>query len=371
MWPYLIPIIFVFLMNLTKQGNIEMVCGRQRIHINKLILSLGVLFAFAALRGNGSGDYFSYLRMGKNITGFHKIFDNNIHMDIGYCFLAWIVNLFHLPSQAVIALMNMISIGAIGILIRRYSKFPMLSVLIFLPFYFQFDMHAARTACAIGIMTLSAPYILKRDFKRFLFILFIAVLFHPEAVIGIMLYFLPAFNINLKSSLVFIFVVFAILACDLSDKLVLAVLRMINLQNIYNRFLSYTQESNPMSYAGSLFDPRLFVALLIFLYSKISMIEKDRVGQFLVNTSYVNLLLMIFFNNHAVFIYRLSSFYGIFSIILLPLIFERAKKKSLDVNIRYQYQKVRYLLVIMYTVLSTVYAMKISVPYVLCRLTYW
>ncbi len=371
MLPYLIPVIFVFVVNILFLQNKRIYLKKKRVCSDGFALSLIVLFLFAAIRGNGSGDYFVYLNAGRNIKSFADIFHNNLHMDVAYCFLAWIVNFLHLPSQAVIALMNLVSIGSIGVLIKRYSNIPVLSVLIFLPFYFQFDMHAARTACAISVLTLAVPYILKRDLKKFLIILLLASLFHPEALVGIALYFLPSVYIDLKSSLMIILFILLISILKLPDQIIAFVLENLGFESIYGRFIAYAAKSDGPSKAARLYDPRLFLAFLVFLYAKISNIEHDRLGKFLVNSALVNVVLMIFFNQHAVFVYRLSPFYGIFSIVLLPVVFDRAGRRKLNAEIAGQYTKIRFLAVFLYTILSAAYAMEPSVPYTLFKIAYW
>lgn len=298
-------------------------------------------------------------------------------MDYGYCFLAWIINQLHLPAQTIIISMNLISIGCVGIMIRRYSKMPILSALVFLPFFFQFDMHAARSACAMGILTLAIPYIVERKPIKFLIVQFIAAFFHPEALIGLLLYFLPVIKLNFNASMVILGIDVILSTFNLTERIMLQLLSTIGAQGLYIRFLSYTLDSNPMHYGTSILDPRILMCLSIYIFAKISKVERDNYTRFLVNASFATIFMMYFFRAHAIFVYRLSSFYGLYSILLIPILVTLNTNNSLkcnydlNVNKSIQIRNLRYIVIILYTFLAAMYAVRIYVPYRLFELVYW
>lgn len=135
MYAYFIPIIFGCFFSIINPKGIVLNTGRKKHYYNIAGFFLLFLILFAGFRGNGSGDYFAYLMSGSNIKTFSDIFNNTIHMDYGYCFLSWMINALHMPAQTIIISMNIISIGCVAKMIKRYSQMPIMSALIFLPFF--------------------------------------------------------------------------------------------------------------------------------------------------------------------------------------------------------------------------------------------
>ena len=123
----------------------------------KLFLMFVGLFIFAAIRGSGSGDYFNYLIFSKYVTNFGDVASKSIPMEIGFRFMSYINNILGFHEQTVIAAMNFISLLCTYKFIKKYSPDKVLSVLLFLPLFLQYDMHASRTAVAMGISLFSYP----------------------------------------------------------------------------------------------------------------------------------------------------------------------------------------------------------------------
>ena len=295
-------------------------------------------------------------------------------MDTGYCFLAWIVNIFHLPAQAIIVAMNFISICCIGVFIKRYSNIPILSVLLFLPFFYQFDMHAARTACAIGIVTLATPYVLERRPLKFAIVIMIAFLFHSESIIALFLYFLPVIHIDLTTGIILLFVDILIALPNLSDKFCLFILSKTGLTTLYTRFLGYTK-SVFYGYSAKLYDPRFVLFFCIFIFACIRLQDKNDVtSRLLLNTAFFTIFIMIFFLNHTIMCYRLSPFYGIYSIVLIPAILKHDNNHLAE---NFHSTKLYYLeysiTVFAFAVYSAAHAINLGtgVPYKIFEKIYW
>lgn len=378
MWPYFVPILICLFSCLFPSRGTVIKAGRTHIIYSWHIL-LVLLVVFAGMRGDGSGDYWGYLTYGSEIRQFSDVFSNTIRMDYAYCVIAWIINIFHLPAQVIIVSMNTISILCIGVFIKRYSSLPKLSVLLFLPFYFQFDMHAARTACAIGILTLSIPYVIERKPLKFAVVLIISMLFHLEAFIGIFLYFLPMIEINLFSGLVLLTVDLIIALPNLTDKLSIFILQHIGIPGLYGRFMRYTEDisSNPFSYAAKIYDIRFLLFFGVFVLACI--LVKDKKGtemRVFKNASFLTIFLMIFFVNHAAMVFRLSSFYSIFCLALIPDMLLRNKtilREYCIESIHHEnISKQEYLLTAsLCAILACMYALRLGVPYKIFELMYW
>lgn len=372
MWPYYLLIVLCTMLCLLQREYVTVII-RKRHRVYSWICMLIILIIFAGLRGSGSGDYTNYVTRGSNIRNFTDIFHNTIVMDYGYCALSWVINLLRLPAQTVIVAMNVISIGSIGKMIKKYSNMPMLSLLLFMPFFFQFDMHAARSACAIGLTTLSIPYALDRKPIKFLFVIFIAAAFHKEALIGIFIYFLPMIKIDLSVGIILLAFDSIIAALNLTDKISLMILERLHLSSLYIRFLSYTDENGAFYYGTHFYDPRFILFFLLFIITCYYMHGKKRtLDRFLINTSFLTIFLMIFFKMHAIMCYRLSSFYAVYSLILVPrLLILRKKDAGMECRDFNKRINIKYIMLVMFCcVFAFCYALKL-VPYKIFEMKYW
>ena len=129
MMPYYLLIIFILILQLRFNQTSEK-------HISFFGAFL-VLFMFAALRGNGDGDYFNYLSYSKLVTSIEDVLEASIPTEIGFRLISYFVNSVGLHQQMVIAIMNFISLTCIFLFIKKYSPDKLLSVFLFLPLYFN------------------------------------------------------------------------------------------------------------------------------------------------------------------------------------------------------------------------------------------
>lgn len=345
--------------------------GQKRHEIQLWIFVLIALLIFAGIRGDGHGDYWAYLRSGGSIKSLYDVFNNNLRMEYGYCVLALIINKLHLPAQTIIFAMNVISLSCIGVFIKRYSRLPIFSLFLFLPFYFQFDMHSSKTACALGIFSLATPYVINRKPIKFLMVLLAAILFHFEAAIGVFLYFLPLVEISMKSGLIILLIDTIIALPNLTDTIALFILKNLGWEALYIRYISYTQ--NYSSYAANLYDPRYILCFGLFLLSCLYIKSDNKAyKRLLINSSFFTIFIMIFFSNHMGMVTRLSAFYHIYSIILIPEILNRqAISTSGSVDNKNLVRMEYFIIVIVFSILTCVYAYVGMSPYRIFQIEYW
>lgn len=350
MWPYflLIFLILILQFKFTKfqKENVGFYVG------------VTALFLFAALRGNGHGDYFAYLSRGAYIDTIGEIFHNSTNMELGYCILYYIVNFLHLPAQGVIAAMNLISISCITRFIQRYSPYKSLSLLLFLPLFFQFDMHASRSAVAISISALSITYAYQRKLLKFCFTVFLASLFHQTAWIVLILYFLVNVRIGLFFAIGCILGGMGVIYFIGADWIALKVFELLNLHEFYARFYTYVN-SEIYGYPLSLLDPRLWVVIGMFIAAKLCYKKPDKLENLFINCSFVNVMAMILLSEHTFICYRVSAFFNVYSIILIPLILDRfCNKKYYKSMITFRNNRViaKSIVIVLFTAYAFVYA---------------
>lgn len=291
------------------------------------VFAVVLLFLFAAFRGNGKGDYFAYLRFAEYVTMPSVVFDSGFPMEFGFRAIAYLVNVIGLHPQAVIALMNLISLTCIYHFVKNYSSDKMLSLLAFLPLYFQLDMHAARTAVAVSISTLSLGYLLDKKAARYFLVIFLASLFHRSVLILVPTYFAVSLRVDKLLGFLIVLTVGALSILVSFSTIVLRLGSILGLESLVTRFYIYTQ-SLDYGYAFSLLDPRFLLVLTTYFLTILVLKGDDRFHTVLTNYIWLNTLLIIIFREHTVFVTRLTSFFNVYTIILIPEILKNLKISS-------------------------------------------
>ena len=176
---------------------------QQRIMV--LMLSIAVPVMFAMFRYNNGADYLMYLRMMKFAEqqgSLAESFSSVKSIEIGFwvllkfCGTLWPGEYF--LTYGVIAVFIC---GFIYAAIWQTSEQPVLSVYLFFATGLYFDgYNGLRQYIAAAIIVYAYKYILKKDLKRYLIAIAVAVVFHYSALIALPFYFIRYFNVNLKKA---------------------------------------------------------------------------------------------------------------------------------------------------------------------------
>lgn len=323
MWPYYILIFIIFLLQFR--------FGKYLTYQKRFYVGITLIFLFAALRGNGAVDYFRYLQLSKGIVKLSDIIDNNTYMEIGFSIISYIVNFFKLNSQFVIAIMNFISIISICIFIKKLSFNWNLSLLIFLIYLFNFDMQSSRNAIAISVAALASTYLLQKKYSVFMILLFFAFLFHQSVLIVLLFIPLLFLNIDLYTGLGF-FLCGSIFTKWIGlDQFMLFVLQKLGLGYFYAKYLRYSMGSD-FGYPFRLYDPRLWILIIMFILAKIYLKKPSREEKFAINCVFMSGFLMILFSEHTILAFRMSAFFSIYTLILFPMLLNRWEIMSRNIK---------------------------------------
>ena len=326
MLPYYLVFIVLLLMAISESRfNLEINLNQRN---KKLFWSVFLLiFAFVILRGNGDGDYFSYKEYCQEIKTLTDIFNSSFPMEIGFRILSYIVNLFHLNPQFIIIFMNSISLTLIFIFIRKYSTLPYLSLLVYLPSLLQYDMHATRTAVAYSILTLTYHYFIGDNIKvrdsKIVLIILLASLFHKSALIFLLVLMLQKipfkkmiYVISLLGS--FIFVLFFNI-----DQIILSIFKILILTSFYARYYQYAYV-DVSGYPFKLYDPRLLILVFLFVLG-IAFFQWTKKEELCLKILWLNIIIMILFSQHTVFVTRFSTFFNVFILIYIPILINKIR----------------------------------------------
>jgi len=147
-----------------------------------------ILWLIQSFRGFSVGtDLIVYIPFFENIA-YREYTSNDI--EIGYFFFNKIIyNRISEDPSVFLSIVSATLLIPITIIIKRYSKNPALSFIIFASFVvYIFSFSALRQTIAIGFTTLSYIFVEKKKILPFLGLVILATLFHTTAIIFIIVY---------------------------------------------------------------------------------------------------------------------------------------------------------------------------------------
>lgn len=233
---------------------IEILFQKKKIsYITAIILAI-----FAGFRFYTGFDFLSYGVFYTKLNSIKDVFNGSIDAEKGYLLLTFIFKTIGLNYPTFLLFFAFLSIGLLFNFIYRNIPYPSLVLLYyFARFYLPRDMGQIRGSIASIILLYAIPYIKKKDFSKFLLIVFIASLFHVSSLIFILGYvfvvYLPKFS--QKWSLYF-----------LSGGLLIGLISQIPELYLWIVPARYAAYFTGVGYVGGdwLMNPVLWMQLLIF-----------------------------------------------------------------------------------------------------------
>ena len=332
-----------------------------------------ILFLFVACRGNGSGDYFTYLEYSDQIRSIGDVLNYNFPMEIGFRLISYIKNLINAPDQFVIIVMAAISVGATYFMIVKTSNHMLLSVFIFLPIMLQFDMHATRSGVAASLGLIAMYHFKNKNWKQFILFMIMTISFHRSSLVILCIptyYFIREkcyLTIRKEVKIQILLIIIAILPLF---SIVFQVLPLLNIDNVLFQKLENYLFFSRFSYPIKLYDPRIILSFAIFLSSALVYYKTKKEDLHYVNVfSFFGLLFMLLFKDSTFLSLRLSSFFDRGSIYYVPVLidqFDKCIKNSplKNYNLIRIFFKYKYVLAsLIYIVLYSALVFITCVPY--------
>lgn len=172
-----------------------------------IIVTIGIILtSFCGFRSIGvATDSYSYLFM---FNTFNNYFDSlSVGVEPGFSVLTTLLKKIGLDSINYLFLVFALLSVPIKIkFIHKYSKYPILSILIFYSFmYFKQDFTQIRAAVAIAIYIWAIDDILCKRFKLFFLKIVLASFFHVSAIVLCITYFISNKEINKRNYFLMLF----------------------------------------------------------------------------------------------------------------------------------------------------------------------
>ena len=122
--------------------------------------------------------------------------------EIGWTYLNIFISFFTKNRYIFILIITLITYFMLFISFKKHLSNYAFGLILFLGLWFFFSFTYLRQVLGASVVWLSIPYILKRDLKRFLIIVFIAYTIHNSAIIFVPLYFIPIKKFNRQTVII-------------------------------------------------------------------------------------------------------------------------------------------------------------------------
>lgn len=201
-----------------------------------------------------------------------------------------------------------------GVIVYKYSEQPIISFLLFLALrYYTSSFYLLYHCVAMAVLMFSYKYILDRKLVKFIITVLCASLFHKTALVFLIAYPITKLKFGIKQ---YILIGGVTIASLIFTSYMLRFIQIFQLQDAYTRY--FLDERHRMNLTGYL----ILLALLIFftyyyrVYKEKNSLQEQQIN-ILYNMVALSLVFMIISTVIGEF-HRISMFFGIYNIILLP-----------------------------------------------------
>lgn len=290
---------------------------RKTLKLVLLLIGLSILSYMAGIRFGIGTDYFSYVDIFKVAS-----LQSDTRIEPGYILLNVIVKFLGGNEHVLFFIVEFLTILFVYLFLNTYNeKIDLgLGMITFLLFYYNYSFNAVRQSLAMSIGLYSFVYIDKKNIKKFLFFIILAMSMHIGALIILPFYFL--YNSLGKKSKMFRFFIYLV-----------AFVGIINYQQIIFFFSNYILDSSYyLQYAKGgevnlgigwfvIYSPYILPGLVFF--KKLSKDTSFRFYYFLLIIGFI-LKLTIYFG--GAFLDRVADFFLIVVVWLVPYYYKVFKK---------------------------------------------
>lgn len=303
---------------------LKLILHKKRLKKLFVLISAIGLFCIAALRSIYFGpDVIRYVEK-YNLLSYESFPNIITKRDPLFYLFSKFINSLGASPQVWLAILSGIFIISISILIYKYSDEPLISYVAIISLgYFYFSLTGLRQTMAISIILFSYRYLRERRLAKFIVWVILASFFHWSALIFIVAYPLANMKLGIKH---FIGIITSFIISLFFGNFIRYVIQIIGWSE---RFEFYINRETSLTYSG--FIIQLFIFIFCYIYRK-KVISDDSNNIILYNILFCGLIFQAFAAVIAE-IFRISMYFSIFSIILIPKSIRMEKNKSLKIII--------------------------------------
>lgn len=146
----------------------------------------------------------------KNIDFYNAL---KLNPDIGFTFIFYKLANLNVSFRIILLTQAILYIGAVTLIIKKFSNIPALSYWIFITFGFFIFATTFRQAVALSFVILAFDQIYKGKMIKFMVLVFIASTFHLSALIFLPMYWINKFDINKFTLIIIVIIAITIILC--------------------------------------------------------------------------------------------------------------------------------------------------------------
>ncbi|EKO3621481.1 EpsG family protein [Vibrio metschnikovii] len=276
-----------------------------------------VIFSGFRVGGTGPGDYDAYIRLYYQVSDWYAVVDPKIHAEIGFRLMSYLGNLMNFEGHFIILTMALLSSVPIIIIVKNYSCYPILSLIVWIPYFLTMNMHSSRIAVAAAFCLC---FFISTYYRRFIFSVFfsvVAIAFHTSSLVIILL-FLVRFKIK---TLFFLFMISFVVGGLFSPFSILThILSIIGLERA-SWFVESYKSSSDYGYPMAVYDPRILlnigVSLLIFNIRKS---VSNPFHEYIFKLTFIGTIIMLLFSSVTIMAWRVSYLFLLSTVISIPIL---------------------------------------------------
>lgn len=313
-------------------GYLIIICIFRLILIEKeynnlfLFCSIGILFVISSTRTIWYGsDVIRYINIYQDLTyiDFPSLIESSIGGDMKdpvFYLSSKLISLTGANYRIWLSVISGVFIYSVSRIIKIHSPYPFISVVALISLgYFSFSMTGLRQTIAISIILFSYSFIRERKLLQFIICVILASLFHSSALIFLISYPISFNKIDWKNILI---LVFAFLILFISPTFIRS---LISLFSWNDTLANYAFRETTLTLSGFIIQFFIFIFYMVFINNILTNNHKDII---LFNISFVGLFFQLFATEIAEF-FRISMYFSIFNIILIPIAIKSIKNTNL------------------------------------------
>jgi len=151
--------------------------------------------------------------------------------------LTKVLGTFIINYNLYLAVIGVPFIASVMYLIYKYSKYPIISVFLFIALYYLYSFFLLRQVIAIGIIVFSYKFILEKKPIKFIILVMIAVLFHKSAWLFIFAYpFCRYIKFGKKN---YILIAIAFVIANMLPNFILGIINTFDISGTLSVYIKY------------------------------------------------------------------------------------------------------------------------------------
>ncbi len=286
-----------------------------------VLLAFSQLFLISAFRYDIGFDYQMYAIGFRNMTetGFGTLTYKD--WETGFILFTKVLGLIPgMDYQWYMIVLSFIAILPAAIFIYKNSEVPWISTVLYVNiFMFFMTMNFLRQMIAVSIVMLAWYFMKKNKFFIFALLIIFASFFHQTVLVMLPVYFLVKMKPCVRELLIYGFILLWFYTAS---------------SNVFDLITSFFHEEyrdsvfiqQGVSFVYAIFP--VFITIAAFVLIKTETINLTNENKYLTNLTFIGTLMMVTMSKHSI-IERLSYYFIIFMILLVPVIYQSLKTKGI------------------------------------------